>query len=181
VVFASIFLASLGLILSLVVLFGGETADHPEGTSYRIGDDIAVSFGTLKVTSVDEVAGLSPEALSGQDHGIGGLVPEGRMEIQASVILGNTSSAPVRYSSKAFRLAVMGTDETLEPVSSTLGDGDLAAGSSVSGAIRFVVPASGVEHVLLYRDRSRQETLAVSLGTVAAPGPSGHDESTPHP
>jgi hypothetical protein len=181
VVFASIFLASLGLILSLVVLFAGVEDDHL-GSSYRIGDDIAIGFGTLKVTSVDEIAGLSPEALSGQDHGIGGLVPEGSMEIQASVTLGNSTSAPVRYSSNAFRLAVAGTDEMLEPVGSTLGDGDLAAGSSVSGAIRFVVPASGVERVLLYRDRSRQETLAVSLGTVAAPERSnGHDESTPHP
>jgi hypothetical protein len=127
-----------GGAVSAVSMF--RTPDHPG--PYAVGEAVETSLGTVKVTGVERMGGLTAQDLSNANHGIGNLVSEGSAQVQVTLRLTNRSDHAVSYSPGQVGLRV-GNLKPVGPMSSTLPRTRLKAGTSLEGTLGFVATRNG--------------------------------------
>ncbi len=132
---------------------------------------VATSFGMLGVHEPRLTRGVGAKALAGQTHGINDHVPPERQLVQVPVTLFNASDEPTAYDAARFRLVLRARGSKRDTgsaklASSRLRSGTLASGASIDADLAFVIPRTGADLYLLFRDRD--QVLRVPIGDAGA-------------
>lgn len=146
---------------------------------FDAGTSVPVSFGVVSVDHAERLGGLTSRELGGVDHGIKGLVPSDRMQVQATVSLTNLRRAPVPYTPRQFRLRV-GRAPAVGASSGTMAVGRLQPHASLTARLSFVVRRSDVPLRLEFRDAGRRRPVLIRLGRLDRLRPAP-DASHRHP
>ena len=164
---------ALAIALGLAgMLLAAQLVARPQPTP-EAGQEVLTSFGTLRVTCVDLIDGLTPEDLAGMTHGIQNLVPSDKVQVAASVLLSNGSQRPVDYSpARQFRV-VSSSGAAVEPLSGQVAEtAVLPAHASLTTSVSYSASRDGGELWLEYLDPGRGAPIRVRLGsTDPTPGP----------
>ena len=166
VVALAIAAALAGMLLAAQLVARAQPATESE-------QDVPTSFGTLRVTRVDLIDGLTPEDLAGMTHGIQNLVPSDKVQVAASVLLTNRGQRPVDYSpARQFRV-VSSSGAAVEPLSGQVAEtAVLPAHASLTTSISYSASRDGGELWLEYLDPGRGSPIRVRLGSIdPTPGP----------
>src|SRR5690242_14639959 len=132
---------------ALALLAGGVASTaavlrpQPHGR-YAVGEAVPTSIGTVRVTGVERMSGLTAQDLSNANHGVANLVAEGQAQVQVTLRVTNRTGTTLRYSPGQFGLRV-GTLKPVHAMSSTLPKGQLKAGTSLEGTVGFVAARNG--------------------------------------
>jgi hypothetical protein len=166
-----------GLLGIRLLQAGGAHAHAPSTTGPPgLGVPAATSFGSVEVESVDQIRGLTPQALSGVTHGIHSLVQASQMQVQLLLALRNAHGAPVAYDPADFRLSLVrggkAKTKTYESVTTSVRAGTLLPGSELETTVGFVIPRfnpKGTRLSLEFREAGRSP-VALDLGPVRPGG-----------
>ena len=144
-----------------------------------IGDRVGTSFG---VVAVSDIHARSASHTAGQGHSghfTGpGSIPEGKMAVEVSVSLENTTDHGVTYSPNAFLLRLGTSGSVVGHSEATFFRGSLLPGGVLVGQLTFLVPGDGATGVLRFADPGRTDPIEIQLGTLsetAAGSGEGHN------
>jgi hypothetical protein len=158
--------ATVGLAASLAgrseVLEGAST--QPSG--YRIGDAAETAFGTVTVTEVGQVNGVTHRALSGSTHGVKGYVDAKHLTIQAAITLTNGSSTRFSYTEQQFRLRVTraGRSRLVSASGGDLPDTPLTPHSGLAGHLDFTIARARAQLALVFKPSGHGRPIVIQLG-----------------
>lgn len=156
-------LAGWGVKLAFQILSG---RTQPVSDTFAINQPAPTSFGSLVVSTADDLIGLTSQDLSGVTHGIQNLVLADKTQIQLTIALVNRTGELVRISPGQFHLAGTLNPAPVEIEGATFHDGQLQPHSSIEATISFVVPRDGASYTLLYRDPGNDQLVQIELGGV---------------
>jgi hypothetical protein len=144
-----------------------------------IGDRVGTSFG---VVAVSDIHARSASHTAGQGHSghfTGpGSIPEGKLAVEVSVSLENTTDHGVTYSPNAFLLRLGTSGSVVGHSEATFFRGSLLPGGVLVGQLTFLVPGDGATGVLRFADPGRTDPIEIQLGTLsetAAGSGEGHN------
>ena len=144
-----------------------------------IGDRVGTSFG---VVAVSDIHARSASHTAGQGHSghfTGpGSIPEGKLAVEVSVSLENTTDHGVTYSPNAFLLRLGTSGSVVGHSEATFFRGSLLPGGVLVGQLTFLVPGDGATGVLRFSDPGRTDPIEIQLGTLsetAAGSGEGHN------
>lgn len=166
-------LVALAIALGFAgMLLAAQLVARPQPTP-EPGQEVLTSFGTLRVTRVDLIDGLTPEDLAGMTHGIQNLVPADKVQVAASVLLTNRGQRPVDYSPAQQLRVVSSSGAAVEALSGQVAETSvLPARASLTTNVSYTAPRDGGELWLEYLDPGRGAPIRVRLGsTDPTPGP----------
>jgi len=141
-----------------------------------IGRGIATSFGSVTVAGIDILPGLTAEEVGGMTHGVSGFVAAAQEQIGVNVLVANSTDHAVRILPAAFTLAIEGTQQPFVNTGATFGSVLLQPGSSVEGAVKFIVPRAAANVFIHYLapDGAAITVPAGRLDVGPAPSDGGH-------
>jgi len=173
-------LAAVGAYLAAGVV-GGNGEDTPSvprqvqpNNGFAVGDSVYTSFGAVAVEAVEKNKGLKPKDLSGVTHGIQGLVPAGKVQVQAFATMTNLNGGLVDYSPAQFSLLVGSRTAKPTPLTSaSIKPGTLQPNAAIDMRLTFVVPGKGQKMWVRFKDPARAKPYLIDLGriTKTAQGP----------
>ena len=173
-------LAAVGAYLAAGLVSGGGH-DTPTvarqiqpNNGFAVGDSVYTSFGAVAVEAVEKNKGLAAKDLSGVTHGIQGLVPAGKVQIQAFATMTNLDSSLVDYSPAQFSLLVGSKTAKPTPLTSaSIKPGTLQPNAAIDVRLSFVVPGKGQKMWVRFKDPARKQPYLIDLGriTKTAQGP----------
>jgi hypothetical protein len=128
------------------------------------------SFGSLAVTGVESLGGLSAADVSGMTHGLPGFVSADQEGVVVEVSLVNDSARKVRIEPGEFTLLVNGRNSA--PAGGTIASVVLQPGASLEGRLSFVVPRAAATATLRF-DEGNGSVALLDLGLITTgPAPS---------
>ena len=143
----------------------------PFGTA----QDIPASFGVVAVEHVDKINGLRAKDLAGVTHGISGLVPPNKVQVQASVTLTNLLNHPIKYDPRQFRLLSGPAKKPISEVQSNMRPGTLQPDASIDAQLRFIAPRDGSKLWIEFSDPGRAKPILIDLGRTGKTPPGAFD------
>lgn len=145
-------LAALGGIVATVAGAPALLGISANRAGPGIGDAVRTPFGTIAVTEVGQLDGVTNRALGGASHGVGGLVDSGHITIQTTIALANDTSGPVLVRAKEFRLrATRGRrTEYLSAEGGDLPNNVLTPRTGLSGHLDFTAVRQTADLALVY-------------------------------
>jgi hypothetical protein len=163
VVALALVLALAGAVFSARLVTSSTAAAVDQHGAHQPGaaGSVRASFGSLAVTDMRTLPGLTSRALAGVTH-FPSYVPPTAMRVQVPVVLTNALDGPVRYDPEQFRLRA-GSRTTRASGGSTLATG-LEPGASLEVRLEFVVPRGGSRLRLEFRDPGRLRPIVIDLG-----------------
>jgi hypothetical protein len=166
-------LAAVGAYLAAGLVGGGGHAHAPAteqvqpGNGFAVGDSVYTSFGAVAVEAVEKNKGLTPKALSGVTHGIQGLVPPNKVQVQAFATMTNLTGDLVQYSPAQFSLLVGSKSARPLPLTSaSVKPGVLQPNAAIDLRLSFVVPRKGQKLWVRFKDPARNAPYLIDLGKV---------------
>ena len=156
-VLAIVAMAYAGFHLS-VASFGSQPAHPPV-----VGEAIPTSFGSITVTSIETVDGLTAEDLGGRVHGVSGLVTAESAALRLTIVAANSSDRTVRVSPSDFQLSLDGALDSSMSATSAPGLRSLPPRSSLEATVVFVVPRVEAGLAVTYAAPG-SEPLAIATG-----------------
>lgn len=160
-------LAAIGGYLAISA-FTQSASSWGAGTSpsnaFAVGQAVPTSFGSVTVTHVEQVNGLTDEQLGGMSHGIGSFVPPDKVQVEVSVTLTNRLDYLVPYAPDAFALL---TNKSNDPVGedwSSIQPGLLQPRSNIEATFRFITARDDSQLWLGFREDASDKPVRVSLG-----------------
>jgi|tagenome__1003787_1003787.scaffolds.fasta_scaffold20933132_1 hypothetical protein len=132
---------ALALLAGGVVSTAAVLRPQPHG-AYAVGEAVPTSLGTVRVTGVERMGGLTAQDLSSANHGVANLVSEGQAQVQVTLRVTNDTERTLRYSPGQLGLRV-GTLKPVRAMTSTLPKSQLKAGTSLEGTVGFVATRNG--------------------------------------
>jgi hypothetical protein len=164
-------LAAIGAILGAGLLQGqgSHTAPVPKVPKggFAVGDAVFTSFGAVAVEAVDKENGPTAKELSGVTHGIQGLVPPSKTQVEAHTTITNLTKRPVEYSPAQFSLLVGSKDARPLPLTTaSVKPGVLQPSASIDVRVTFVVPRKGQKLWVQFKDPGRAKPFLIDLGRV---------------
>ena len=165
-------LAAVGAYLAAGVV-GGNGHDAPvprqvqPDNGFAVGDSVYTSFGAVAVEAVEKNKGLTPKDLSGVTHGIAGLVPPGKVQVQAFATMTNLDAGLVDYSPAQFSLLVGSKTAKPTPLTSaSIKPGTLQPNAAIDMRLSFVVPGKGQKMWVRFKDPARSKPYLIDLGRI---------------
>lgn len=142
----------------------GNTSSAPSG--YGVGDPAATTFGTVTVTEVGQVDGVTHRALSGATHGVKGYVDSKHLTIQTAIRLNNGSKTPFGYTETQFRLRVTraGHSSYRSANGGDLADTLLAPHAGLAGHLDFTISRARAQLALVFKPSGRGGPIVIQLG-----------------
>src|SRR5262249_12933065 len=126
---------------------GHESQDlDPRG----IAQYVTTSFGGLTIEGVQEIAGHDMGSQNAMMQGIPGYVGPGQVQVQASVMLTNTTGHSVACAPTQFQLSYAGATQLQAPSSASLPTEALQPRTTVAGTVSYIVPSDAKSLVLRY-------------------------------
>jgi hypothetical protein len=171
-------LALLGAAVSYGILSSRSRGNVPAQT-FKMTDDIPVSFGAMAVVHADITKGLTARDLAGMTHGIGDFVGEDGVLAQVSVTISNLEDRAVSYSPEMFTMRAAGKEVPV--ANSNIPGGVLEPSAAIDMRLGFAVPKEAGELTLVFNDREGGDKLvAVGSTSDAKSGAGGHGVKAPH-
>jgi hypothetical protein len=166
-------LAAVGAYLA-AGLVGGAGDGHPAApkqvapdNGFAVGDSVYTSFGAVAVEAVEKNRGLTPKELSGVTHGIQGLIPRDKVQVQAFATMTNLTGGLVQYSPAQFSLLVGSkTAKPLPLTTASVKPGVLQPNAAIDVRLSFVVPRKGQKLWVRFKDPARKAPYLIDLGRV---------------
>lgn len=175
-------LAAIGGYLAISA-FTQSASGWGAGTSpsdaFAINQQIPTSFGSVFVSHVEQVNGLTDEQLGGMSHGIGSFVPPDKVQVEVSVTLTNRLDYPVPYAPDAFALLTSKSGDPVVETWSSVQAGLLQPKSSIDATFRFITARDDAQLWLGFREDASDTPIRVSLGH-ADQAPPGAQPSDNH-
>jgi hypothetical protein len=139
----------------------------PKG-GYAVGDSVFTSFGAIAIESVEKSNGPTARQLSGVTHGIQGLIPPNKTQLQAFATMTNLGTRPVRYSPDQFSIVVGRKDAHPQRLSgASVRAGVLQPNASIDLRLSFIVPRKGQRLWARFADpAARKAPVLIDLGRV---------------
>jgi hypothetical protein len=165
-------LAAVGAYLAAGVVApndGQTTAPVPvqPDNGFAVGDSVYTSFGAVAVEAVEKNKGLKPKDLSGVTHGIQGLVPPNKVQVQAFATMTNLNAGLVQYSPAQFSLLLGSKDAKPLPLShASVKPGTLQPNAAIDMRLSFIVPGKGQKMWVRFKDPARKKPYLIDLGRV---------------
>jgi hypothetical protein len=158
--------AFVGVAATLMGQSGVLGGHSTEGTGYHVGDHAETPFGTVTVTEVGQVNGVTHRALSGATHGVQGYVDAEHLTIQTAITLTNGSKSHVAYSEQQFRLRITRAGRTWFRSASggDLPDTPLAPHSGLAGHLDFTIRRTRATLALVFDPPGRGGPIVIKLG-----------------
>lgn len=169
---AAILLAALIAIAGGVLAAGmmgigrGQPPSRTPGDPFTRTEQVTTSFGLLQVESVDASQGLTSAQLSGQNHGIQGLVNPDQMEVQVSLTMKNSINAPVVFTPEMFALISDNGAAAVAPTFSDFESDTLQPRAQVEGTLSFIAPLGAKKLLLRFDDPGQHQAVVIDLGKV---------------
>ncbi|HST87758.1 MAG TPA: hypothetical protein VLJ14_05210 [Ktedonobacterales bacterium] len=169
---AAIVLAALIAIAGGVLAAGmmgigrGQPPSRTPGDPFTRTEQVTTSFGLLQVESVDASQGLTSAQLSGQNHGIQGLVNPDQMEVQVSLAIKNSITAPVVFTPEMFALISDNGAAAVAPTFSDFESDTLQPQAQVEGTLSFIAPLGAKKLLLRFDDPGQHQAVVIDLGKV---------------
>jgi hypothetical protein len=141
---------------------------------FAVGDSVYTSFGAVAVEAVEKNKGLKPKDLSGVTHGIQGLVPPNKVQVQAFATMTNLNAGLVQYSPAQFSLLLGSKKAKPLPLShASVKPGALQPNAAIDMRLSFIVPGKGQKMWVRFKDPARKKPYLIDLGRVTktAQGP----------
>jgi hypothetical protein len=169
-----VILAAVGAYLAAGLVGGGGHAQAPAprqvqpDNGFAVGDSVYTSFGAVAVEAVEKNKGLTPKQLSGVTHGIQGLVPPNKVQVQAFTTMTNLTGDLVQYSPAQFSLLVGSKKaKPLALTSASVKPGVLQPNAAIDLRLSFVVPRKGQKLWVRFKDPARKAPYLIDLGEVS--------------
>jgi hypothetical protein len=174
-------IAGVGVLLSVNVVSNGAPpapdARRPAGP-FGLVQAIPISYGALRVTGAQQLAGPTARKLAGVTHGVQSLVPPNKVQVQPRIVLTNLLKTPAAYSPASFELlaakrvvargrgpaAPPAGARAYRPSGATISAGTLQPGGSIEAQLTFVAPRNGSHLWLRFREPGRPRPVVVDLG-----------------
>ncbi len=152
---------------------------HTSGSAaYGVHDVTPVPFGTVQVSDVGTVSGVTHRALAGSTHGVKSYVDGAHATVQTSLRVSNTSAHHYLWHVDQFRLRVTrdGKSTFRRPDGGNLPDTLLTAHTGLAGHLDFTIRRKGAALALVYRPSGSAGPIVIDLGRAAfdARAPGGH-------
>jgi hypothetical protein len=166
---AAVAAAVTGAVLAAGLITGGTHAHHATPApprAFGIGDDVPASFGFIAVEHAKTLKGLTARQLGGAVHGIGTFVGRDRALVQASVTITNTSTSPIRYDPRQFRLVARrpsAPPRRIAAAHASVIPGTLQPDAAIDARLSFVVPRDGSRMSLAFDDPGRDAPIVIGL------------------
>jgi hypothetical protein len=145
---------------------------------YGVGDAAPAPFGTLQVTDVGTVDGVTHRALAGATHGVKSYVDGAHATVQTTLRVTNTTVHSYTWHVDQFRLRVTrnGRSTFHKPDGGNLPDTLLSGNSELAGHLDFTIPRKGARLALVLTPAHRSGPIVIDLGraTFDARAPGGH-------
>ena len=173
------------VVLSAAIGLGAAVSNRPEllgepsdPGGYRVGDAAPATFGSVRVTDVGTVGGVTHRALAGARHGVKSYVDGAHARVQATLRVDNTSAHRSTLRINQFRLRVTRDGKALfrRPDGGNLSDTTLSGHSGLSGHLDFTIPREGARLALVVTPAGPSGPVVIDLGRAAfnARAPGGH-------
>jgi hypothetical protein len=166
-------LAAVGAYVAAGVLGVGDdgTTSAPvqvqPDNGFAVGDSVYTSFGAVAVEAVEKNKGLKPKDLSGVTHGIQGLVPPNKVQVQAFATMTNLNPGLVQYSPAQFSLLLGSKTAKPLPLShASVKPGVLQPNAAIDMRLSFIVPGKGQKMWVRFKDPARSKPYLIDLGRV---------------
>jgi hypothetical protein len=169
-------LAALGAYLASGVIGTGDgtktaSVQRPRADGFAVGDSVFTSFGAVAIETVEKNKGLTAKDLSGAVHGIQGLVPGNRAQVQLFATMTNLTGKTVDYSPAQW--AVLVGSQRAKPLrltSASVKPGTLQPNAAIDMRLSFVVPRKGQKLWARFQDPARAQPFLIDLGRVSKTG-----------
>ena len=163
--FVVVLLAGAGAFVAAGVMTGGSLPGDSTQASgpFGVAQEIRTSFGSFVVSQVEQVDGLSAQAVSGMSHS-NGFVSDDKVQIMAAVTLTNRLNRPADYAPSQFRLRADKSEESLPATWASIDRGSLPPQTSVTANLKFVAPRDGSRLWIEYRELGRAEASLIEAG-----------------
>lgn len=186
---AIVVMAYVGLHLSVASF--AERPEHPPA----VGEAVATTFGSITVTGLETINGLTSEDLGGRVHGVSGLVTAESAAVRLTILVANRSDRVARIVPADFELTLDGAVAASGPTETSIAadaviEADAAPGlravpprSSLEATVVFVVPRIAAELTVTYAAPDG-EPVAIATGhTTDGPVTAGPhaDDAESHP
>ncbi len=152
-------------------------SNHDAG--HAVGDVVPVAFGTLRVSDVSQVDGVTHRALSGSTHGVKSYVDGAHATVQTTLRISNTTDRVHVWQVNQFRLRVTRDGRTTlrRPDGGNLPDTLLAAHSGLAGHLDFTIQRKVARLALVFTPSAHAGPIVIELGRAAfdARAPGGHE------
>ena len=175
------------VVLSAAIGLGAAVSNRPElpgepsdPGEYRVGDAAPATFGSVRVTDVGTLGGVTHGALAGATRGVKSYVDGAHATVRATLRVDNTSAHRSTLRVDQFRLRVTGGGKTLlrRPDGGNLSDTTLPEHSGLSGHLDFTIPRKGARLALVVTPAGPSGPVVIDLGRAAfgarAPGGPQH-------
>lgn len=163
-------LALVGVIVATGVLGGhGGSAAAPAPTpkkgGFAVGDSVFTSFGAVAVEAIDKTNGPTAKELSGVTHGIQGLIPPNKTQVETFTTMTNLTQRAVEYSPAQFSLLVGSKRAKPLPLkTASIKPGVLQPNAAIDARLTFVVPRKGQKLWIRFKDPARATPVLIDLG-----------------
>ncbi len=174
-------LAAVGYYLAIGTFTqsaSGWNAGASQSPAFVVDQQIPTAFGSMVVTNVEQIDGLTDDQLDGMSHDIQDLVAPDQVQITVSVTLTNRLGYPVPIAPEQFALLTSTSDQPVDAAWSSSIAGSLQPGSSLDTTLHFVTKRDGARLWLGFLDGEHTPPLRVSVGQTdqAPPGTQSSDE-----
>lgn len=168
---AAIMLAALvaiagGVLAAGMMGIGRGQPPRTPGDPFTRTEQVTTSFGLMQVESVEASQGLTSAQLSGQNHGIQGLVNPDQMEVQVSLTIKNSITAPVVFTPEMFALISDNGAAAVAPTFSDFESDTLQPQAQVEGTLSFIAPLGAKKLLLRFDDPGQHQAVVIDLGKV---------------
>lgn len=166
IVLAALIAVAGGVLAAGMMGIGRGQPNRTPGAPFARTEQVTTSFGLLQVESVDASQGLTSAQLSGQNHGIQGLVNPDQMEVQVSLLIKNSLNAPVTYTPEMFALISDNGAAAVAPTFSDFESNTLQPQAQIEGTLSFIAPLGANKLLLRFDDPGQHQAVVIDLGKV---------------
>ena len=173
------------VVLSAAIGLGAAVSNRPEllgeqsdPSEYGVGDAVPATFGTVRVTDVATVGGVTHRALAGATHGVKSNVDGAHATVRATLRVSNTSAhrSTLRVDQFLLRVTSDGKTTFRRPDGGNLPDTALSGNTGMAGHLDFTIPRNGDRLALVVTPAGPSGPVVIDLGRAAfgARAPGGH-------
>ncbi len=175
------------VVLSAAIGLGAAVSNRPEllaepsdPSGYGVGDVAPAPFGTVRVTGVGTVDGVTHQALASATHGVKSYVDGVHATVQATLRVSNPSAHRSTFRVDDFRLRLTRGGKAIfrRPDGGNLPDMVLSGHSDLVGHLDFTIPRKGAHMALVVTPAGPSGPMVIDLGRAAfderAPGSHEH-------
>lgn len=175
------------VVLSAAIGLGAAVSNRPEllaepsdPSGYGVGDVAPAPFGTVRVTGVGTVDGVTHKALASATHGVKSYVDGVHATVQATLRVSNPSAHRSTFRVDDFRLRLTRDGKAIfrRPDGGNLPDMVLSGHSDLVGHLDFTIPRKGAHMALVVTPAGPSGPMVIDLGRAAfderAPGSHKH-------